>query len=234
MLDTSNQTLGDSTPKRPTLADLGAPPSAKMKESSRPIATFPQASSGVVLPDETMPISHLYPTTPVPETPRAASIPATPPSNTSPEDDTGTLPEEVMHLQGEMNRIMGWLLMTRASMDTHWRKEVSNFQMALHQNEAITTEAIREAEALHAAAVREAKACCANIIHDAHTTCARTIRKVETACREHACALQQAQRDSMEGLEREAIEEEEEQGCQSFLTTCGVALQICPQEPMGY
>ena len=35
--------------------------------------------------------------------------------------------------------------------------------------------------------------------------------------------------DSMEGLEREAIEEEEID-CQSFLTICRVALQVCPPE----
>ena len=88
-------------------------------------------------------------------------------------------------------------------------------------------EAIKEAEAVQAVAIREVKACYANIIQDAKATCARTIRKVKTACTEHACTLQQAHRDSMEGLEREAINEEE-QDCQSFLTACGVALQICP------
>ena len=37
----------------------------------------------------------------------------------------------------------------------------------------------------------------------------------------------------MEGLEREAIKEEE-RGHQSFLTICRVALQDCPWKPMGY
>ena len=163
-LDTSSQALGDSTPERPTSAALGAPPSARMEDSSKPVATFPQASPWVALPDDAVPISHSSPTTPMPETPRAAGISATLPSKTSTGDDTGTLPKEVLHLQGEMNRIMGWLLMTRASMGAHQRKEVSDFQMALHQNEAWTTEAIREAEAMHAAAIREVKACWTNII----------------------------------------------------------------------
>ena len=83
-----------------------------------------------------------------------------------------------------------------------------------------------------AAAIREVKACCTNISQDAKATCARTIRKAETTCMKCARALQQADRDSMEGLEREAIEEEEGD-CQSFLTACGAALQICPQEPKG-
>ena len=156
-----------------------------------------------------MPIGHLSSMTPALEAPGVASIPVTPPSKTSTGDDTGALPEEVLNLQGEMNRIMGWLLKTRVSMDAHQRKEVSNFQMALHQNEAQTTEIIREAEAMCATAVREVKACCANIIQDAEAACVRTIRKAETTNTEHACALQQAHRDSMEGLEREAIKEEE-------------------------
>ena len=59
------------------------------------------------------------------------------------------------------------------------------------------------------AAVREVKAHCANIIQDAKATCVRTIREAETASTEYAHALQKAHRDSMEGLEREAIEEEE-------------------------
>ena len=203
MLDTSSQASGDSTPKRPTSADMGAPSSTKIENFSRLVATIPQASLWAVSCDV------LSPTTLAPESPRVASIPAAPPFNTSPGDDTGTLPKEVFHLQGEMNRIMGQLLMTRASMDAFQRKEVSDFQTALHQNEARSTEAIREAEALCAAAIREAKACCANIIQDANATCARTIRMAETACTEHAHTLQQTHRDRMEGLEREAIEEEE-------------------------
>ena len=157
-LDTSSQGSGDSTPKRPTSVALGAPPSTRRDDSSKLVATFLQASRWVALPDDTMPISHSSPTTPALETPGAASIPATLPSKTPTEDDNGTLLKEVLHLQGEMNRIIGWLLTTRASMDAHQRKEVSDFQMALHQNEAQMTEAIREAEAMHAAAIRKEKA----------------------------------------------------------------------------
>ena len=114
-----------------------------------------------------------------------------------------------MHLQGEMNRIMGQLLMNKASMDAHQRKEVSDFQMALCHNKAQTTKIIREAETVHAAAIREVKACCTSLIHNAEATCTSTIRKAETTCMECTCALQQAHRDSIEDLEREIIEEEE-------------------------
>ena len=222
ILDTSSQESGDSTPKRPTSIAL----EARMEDSSKLVATFPQVSPWVALPDDTKPIGHSSPMTLVLEASGVASIPATLPSKTSTGDDIGTLPKEVLHLQGEMNRIMGWLLTTGASMDAHWRKEVSNFQSALHQNEVWTTEIIGEAEAVYATAIREAKAHCGYIIQDTEATCTRTIREAETASTEHAHTLQQAHRDSMEGLEREAIEEEEWDH-QSFLIICGAALQIC-------
>ena len=81
--------------------------------------------------------------------------PTTPPTKT-PGADTGALPEEVILLQEEMNRTMGSLLMTRSSLDTHQRKQVSDFETALHQNEAEATEAIRKAKAHCGAAIREA------------------------------------------------------------------------------
>ena len=170
MLCWKSPAMCQGTPKRPTSAALGAPPFARMEDSSKAVATFLQASPWVASPDDTVPISHTSPTPPVPETPEVVSIRATPPSRTSTGDSTGTLPKEVLHLQEEMNMIMGQLLTTRAPMDAHQRKEVSDFQTALHQNKAQTTEAIREAEAVHVAAIREAKACCANIIQDAQAT----------------------------------------------------------------
>ena len=106
----------------------------------------------------------------------------------------GALPKEVLHLKGEMYSIMGWLLTTRTSMDAHQRKEVSDFQISLHQNEAQTTKIIMEAEAMCATAIRKAKASCANIIQDDKATCARTIMEAETASTEHAHALLEAHR----------------------------------------
>ena len=97
--------------------------------------------------DDTVPSSHSSPTTLVPETPKAASIPTTPVSKTSTGDDIGTLPDEVLHLQGEMNVAMGWLLMSRASMDAHHRKQVLDTEAIFHKSEAQTTEAIWEVKA---------------------------------------------------------------------------------------
>ena len=113
---------------------------------------------------------------------------------------------------------MEQLLTTKASIDTHHRKQVSDIKTAFHQDKAQTAEAIkqagahcttaiREAEAMHAAAIREAEACCVTAIREAQTTCAAAIREGEAACVDHADTLQQLQSDSMQGIEREAIEE---------------------------
>ena len=182
ILDTSSQESGDSTPKRPTSAAL----EARMEDSSKLVATFlrPHHGQPCLM---TLCLFATHP--PWPQQWKLLGRPASLPhclTKTSTGDDIGTLPEEVLHLQVEMNRIMGQLLTTRVSMDAHQRKEVSNFQMALHQNEAQTTKIIKEAETVCATTIREAKAHCANIIQDAEATCARTIREAETASTKHA------------------------------------------------
>ena len=163
------------------------------------------------MPDDTMPINHSPSLTLVLETPKVASTPTTPPSKTPSGAETGTLSDEVLQLQGETSRAIGQLLMTRVSMDTHCRKQVSDTEAAFCENEAQATEAIREVK----------------------PHCAAAIREVEATCADHACAIQQLHSDSMQGLEREAIEEEG-RDCQSFLANCGAALQACPQKPKGY
>ena len=137
ILDTSSQALEDSIPKRPTFVALWAPPSTTAEDSSKPAAASTQASPWVAMPDNTMPVS---------QTPKVANTPATPPTRT-PGTDMGTFPKEVILLQGEMNRAVVCLLMTRVSIDTHWRKQVWDFEMVIHQNEAKATEAIREMKA---------------------------------------------------------------------------------------
>ena len=73
------------------------------------------------------------------------------------------------------------------------------------------------------------RACCATAVQDAEVTCTAAIREVEATCVDHACILQQSHRESMQDIEREAIEEEG-RDWQSFLTACRVALQACPPE----
>ena len=114
MLDTSSQVFGNSLPKGPTYPALRVPSPTREEGSSKPVATFFQASLLVAMPDITKPIIL---------TPEAACAPTNPPTKT-PGADMGALPMEVILLQEEMNNVMGCLLMTRASLDTCWRKQV--------------------------------------------------------------------------------------------------------------
>ena len=100
-LDTSSQASGSPSLKRPAFMALGAPPTSKVGDSSKPLATSSQASLRVASPEVTKSVNQ-------------ASSPAK-----TPEANTGALPEEVTLLQEEMNKTMGCLLMTRMSLDTH-------------------------------------------------------------------------------------------------------------------
>ena len=144
--------------------------------------------------------------------------------------------------------------MTRSSLDACWREQISDFEMALHQKESETTEAIkeaqahddstireakahqttliREAEALHATCIREAKANCASTIAEAEGCCSMAIRKVESHCAKQACSIQLSHPEGMQHLEMEAMEEEGKD-CLSFPSACGTALQACPPEAHG-
>ena len=77
------------------------------------------------------------------------------------EPDDLTLEEislPVIQLQEKAGKALGWLVVTRSSLNAHQRKQVSDFEMALHQNESETTKAIKEARALCAHTIREAEA----------------------------------------------------------------------------
>ena len=110
---------GDSIPKRPTSLALGAPPSAKVEDSVKPVATSSQVSPLAAMPDYTEPID---------QTPKVVCTPTTLPTKTL-GTNTAALPEEVISLQKETNKVMGCLLITRSSLDAHWRKQVSDFKM---------------------------------------------------------------------------------------------------------
>ena len=149
---------------------------------------------------------------------------------------------------------MGHLLMTRASMEAHQQKQVSDFEMALCWNEAETPKAIKEAKTHHGAAIREAEAHhttlvreaeahhatltrevednCTTIVAEVEAHCTTDIRKAESCCMENARSTQQWHAEDMQPLEMDAMEEEGRDH-QSFLAVCGVALQACPQEACG-
>ena len=171
--------------------------------------------------------------------PKVVYTPTTPPTKT-PGAGIGALPEEVILLQEEMNNTMGCLLTTRVSVDAHQRKQVLDFKMAIHQNEAEATEAIRKAkvhcgaaikevETHHATTIREADAHCTTTIMEAESCCATDNREAESNCVDYACIIQQSHSDNIQCLEKEAIEEEEKDH-QSFLATCGTAMQVCHPE----
>ena len=60
-----------------------------------------------------------------------------------------TLPDDVVHLQEEMNNAMVHLLTFRASVDTHWQRLISESEIAHCQNETKASEAINGVEACY-------------------------------------------------------------------------------------
>ena len=97
---------------------------------------------------------------------------------------------DVIQLQEETHRALGCLLVTRSSINACQRKQVSDFGMALCQNESETTEAINQAKALCAQTIRNAEACQTVLICEAevwHTTCNK---EAEANC---ACTITEAE-----------------------------------------
>ena len=150
MLDTSSQVLG-TPPKKANISGPGGFIPTRTEDSSKLVATSSQVSTWVAMPDNTKPI--ILP-------PEAVCAP-TNPSTKTPWADMGALPVEVILLQEEMNNAMGHLLMTKASVDACWRKQVLGLEMAIHQNEAKATQAFREAKTHCGAAIREVEVHCA-------------------------------------------------------------------------
>ena len=112
--------------------------------------------------------------------------------------------------------------MTRSSLDTLQWKQVSDFEMAICQNEAEAAEAIKGA-----------KVHCGTTIRETETCCTADIRKGESCCAEHACYIQQFYAEDMQCLEMEAMEEDRRDHL-SLLTACGAALQAYPWKPVGH
>ena len=156
----------------------------------------------------------------------------------------------MIQLQEEVGKALGWLLAIRSFLDVHQKKQVSDFEMALCQNNSETTKAIKEArslcactireaeahqakliseaEARYATCIKEAKGNCATTIEEAENCCSAAIRKAESHSTKQAHSIQQSRAKGMQHLETEPIGEEGK-GYLSFLTTCGAA----PLKPMG-
>ena len=87
-----------------------------------------------------------------------------------------TLPDDVLHLQEETNNAMVHLLTLKASVHVCQQKVISATEIALHQNESKTSEAIKEIKACYVAALSDAEATYAAAIRDtesAHSASSR-------------------------------------------------------------
>ena len=175
-------------------------------------------------------------------------MPGTPERDSSPtpfqsQANSITLPDNVLHLQEEMNEAKVHLLNIRALVDAHQQRIISEMKVAHYKNEIKTSEAIREVKAHYAAALSDAESAYGTAMrkveaaHSAFTSeveakHATAIRKAEAASVVQALKLQQVHQETMHNVEDEALEVEKH-ACQSFLWACGVALQACPNEALG-
>ena len=167
VLDTSGLISRSSTPKRPGSLALATPLPLKLEYSAKPLDTSSQVSipDNVEMDDPTLEIN-ASPSHPV-ETPG--------PSGRAPSLN-------VTQLQEEAKKALGCLLAMRSTINTHWRKEVSDFGMAPCQNESEVTEAIKAAKALSAQTIRDAEACCAVLISKAKVWHVACIKEAKANC----------------------------------------------------
>ena len=132
---------------------MATPLPLKPEDSAKPVDTSSQVSApdDVEMDDPTLEEIHASPSPPV----EALGSSRKPPSL------------DVTQLQEEANKALGYLLATRSSINTHQRRQVSDFGLALHQTEADVTKAIKEAKALCAHTIRETEAHQAVLITEA-------------------------------------------------------------------
>ena len=117
-----------------------------------------------------------------------------------------------------MNMALEQLLNTKATLNSCQRELVWNAKIATSQNEAQTTEAIKEAEVQHV-----------TVIMEAETDYEVAVKEVEAQNATQAQALEQSHEESMLKLECEALAVEG-QNCWAFVEACSTALWVCPIE----
>ena len=190
VLDTSCLASRSSTPNRPGSLALAAPLPLKPEASIKPVDTSSQVSvpDDVEMDNATLEEIHASPS-PLVKTPGSSS-------------EAPSL--DVTQLQEEANKALGYLLATRSSIDTHQRKQVLDFGMALHQIESETTETIKEAKALCAHTIRDVETHQAVLISKVKIQHAACIKEIEDNC-VHALA-------EVENCCSTAIREAESQG----------------------
>ena len=142
-LDTSEHASGSSTTKRWEPMVLVTPLPTKPEDFSKPVDMSSQVSA---LNDAEMEDTSLE------EIP-APSSPTTEVQGTS--SDTSS--PDMAHLWEEASKALGDLLMIKSSMDANQQKLVSEFGMALHENDSETTETMKEVKVICAGSIQEAE-----------------------------------------------------------------------------
>ena len=203
-LDTSEHASGSSTPKRQEPVVLVTSLPTKPVDFPKPVDTSSQVSTSDHAEMED---------TSLEEIPDPSSSTAKAPGSSG-----DAPPPDAAHLWEEANKPLGDLLAIKFSTDTHWQRLISEFGMALHQNDSETTESINEAKAI-----------CTHSIQEAEDCCSVAIREVEAQRAAQAISLQQSHHKTVQHLEEESIKEERK-GQLNFLSVCQTALQVSPPE----
>ena len=89
------------------------------------------------------------------------------PTAEAPGPSSDAPPPDMAHLWEEANKALGNLLAIKSSIDAHQQKLVSEFSMALCQNDSKTTESIKEAKAICTCSIPEAETHCSTAIREA-------------------------------------------------------------------
>ena len=129
-------------------------------------------------------------------------------------------PPDMAHLWEEANKALGDLLVIKSPIDAHQWKLISEFSMALCQNDSEATES-----------AKEAKAICNHSFQEAETHCSRAIREVEAQRASQAGSIQQSHYKAIQHLKEESIEERK--GQLNFLSVCQTTFQGNPPEFRG-
>ena len=240
VLDTSGLASRSSTPKRPGSLALATPLPLKPEDSAKQVDTSSQVSTPEDLEMDDPMLEEIN-----------ASLP--PWSKTL--GPSGKAPSlDMVQLQEEANKALVHLLVTRSSLNTWQRKQVSDFGMALHQNESEITKAIKEAKALcahtfwdvetyetvliseakvqYTTYIKEIEDDCACALAEAENCCSTAIREAESSGTFKACSIQQSHTKHIQCLEAESIEGEGKD-CLAFLAACGTALRASPSKAHG-
>ena len=99
---------------------------------------------------------------------------------------TGILSRDVIQLQEEVGKALGCLSAARSSLNACHRKQVLDFEMALHQNKSETTKAVKEAKTLCTCTTREAEAHWVMLINEAEAQYTTCIKEAEANCLHHS------------------------------------------------